>query len=91
MTELKIFQEYALNLVKSAAFRQQVQVRMAEEDGGGGPDLPVTETDITKNIPVCHSKIRTFEWTVQLEVRYRSHKKWASTTNGVHQGGEGDV
>ena len=54
-------------------------------------DLPVTETDITKNIPVCHSKIRTFEWTVQLEVRYRSHKKWASTTNGVHQGGEGDV
>ena len=38
MTELKIFQEYALNLVKFAAFRQQIQTRMAEEDGGGGPD-----------------------------------------------------
>ena len=45
--------------------------------------LPVTDTDVTKNIPVCHSKIRVFEWIVQLEVRYRSHKKWASSTNGV--------
>ena len=43
----------------------------------------MTETDITKNIPVCHIKIPTFEWTVQLEVRYRNCKKWASTTNGV--------
>ena len=45
--------------------------------------LPVTETDVTKNIPVCHSKIRAFEWIVQLMVRNRSHKKWASPTNGI--------
>ena len=45
--------------------------------------VPVTETDLTKNIPVCHSKIRSFEWIVELVVRYLSHQKWATPSNGV--------
>ena len=44
---------------------------------------PLTKTDLTKNIPVCHSKIRTFEWITDLVVRNQSHKKWWSTTNKV--------
>ena len=38
--------------------------------------LPVTETDLTKSIPVCHSKISVFEWSTDLVVRNNSHKKW---------------
>ena len=45
--------------------------------------LPITETDLTKNIPVCHSKIRAFQWTIDLVVHYLSHKKWWTTTNKV--------
>ena len=44
---------------------------------------PLTKTDLTKNIPVCHSKIQTFEWITDLVVRNQSHKKWWSTTNKV--------
>ena len=35
------------------------------------------------NIPACHSKIRTFEWTIEMVVRYLSHKKWYTPSNGV--------
>ena len=42
---------------------------------------PITETDMTKNIPVCHAKIRSFEFIVELLVRYLSHKKWWTPTN----------
>ena len=45
--------------------------------------VPITESDLTKVIPVCHSKIRSFQWVVDLVVRHRSHKKWPSTTNPV--------
>ena len=44
---------------------------------------PLTETDLTKNIPVCHSKIRVFSWVFELTVRELSHQKWATTSNGV--------
>ena len=44
---------------------------------------PITQTDITKNIPVCHSKIRVFEWIIDLLTRYLSHKKWWTPTNKV--------
>ena len=44
---------------------------------------PLTETDLTKNIPVCHSKIRVFSWVFDLTVRELSHQKWATTSNGV--------
>ena len=30
---------------------------------------PLTDTDLTKSIPVCHSKIRTFEWIIDFLVR----------------------
>ena len=39
-------------------------------------DHPITETDLTKNIPVCHAKIRAFEWSIELITRELSHKKW---------------
>ena len=45
--------------------------------------LPITETDVTINIRVCHSKIRIFEWVTDLVVRNDSHKKWRTNTNGV--------
>ena len=45
--------------------------------------LPITESDITKTIPVCHSKIRSFEWVIELLTRYLSHKKWWSQRNKV--------
>ena len=41
---------------------------------------PITESDLTKNIPVCHSKIRTVEWLVEFLVRYLSHQKWWTPT-----------
>ena len=46
-------------------------------------DKPITTSDLTKNIPVCHSKIRTTEWLVELLVRYKSHQKWSTATNRV--------
>ena len=45
--------------------------------------LPITETDLTKNIPVCHTKIRSFEWIRDVLVRERSHRKWSCPTNIV--------
>ena len=45
--------------------------------------VPITKSDITKNIPVCHSKIRVFEFEVELLVRLLSHQKWSSPTNTV--------
>ena len=44
---------------------------------------PVTDSDLTKNIPACHSKIRAFEWIIDFLVRALSHKKWRTVTNGV--------
>ena len=44
---------------------------------------PITESDITRNIPVCHSKIRSFEFIVELLARHLSHEKWWTPTNGV--------
>ena len=44
---------------------------------------PITESDLTKNIPVCHSKIRTTEFVVELLIRYLSHQKWWTPTNAV--------
>ena len=45
--------------------------------------LPITETDLTTHIPVCHSKIRSFEWTTDLVVRNNTHKKWPTATNNL--------
>ena len=44
---------------------------------------PITEEDLTKNIPVCHSKIRSFEWLIELAIRALSHRKWYTVTNRV--------
>ena len=44
---------------------------------------PVTESDLTKTIPVCHSKIRSFEWIIDFLVRALSHKKWKTASNDV--------
>ena len=46
-------------------------------------DKPITDSDVTKNIPVCHAKIRSFEWFIELLVRYLSHMKWYSTSKPV--------
>ena len=43
----------------------------------------MTESDLTKNIPVCHSKIRAFEWIIEFLVRALSHKKWKTASNDV--------
>ena len=40
-----------------------------------------TEADLTKNIPVCHSKI-SFEQSVDLIIRSCSHQIWWTPTNG---------
>ena len=53
------------------------------EERQGICGVPITESDLTKNIPVCHSKIRVFEWIIDLLTRYLSHKKWWTATNGV--------
>ena len=45
--------------------------------------LPITTSDLTNNIPVCHSKIRTFEFLIDLLVRYLSHRKWYTPKNKV--------
>ena len=45
--------------------------------------MPITNSDMTKNIPVCHSKIWMTEWTVEFLVRYLSHRKWWTPTNGT--------
>ena len=44
---------------------------------------PLTKSDPTKNIPVCHSKIRVFEFVIELLNRYLSHKKWWTLVNKV--------
>ena len=44
---------------------------------------PITEEDVTKLIPVCHSKIRSFEWLIDLAIRALSHRKWYTVTNRV--------
>ena len=46
-------------------------------------DLPITHSDLTKNILVCHAKIRLFEFIVELVTRHLSHKKWWSAQNSV--------
>ena len=38
---------------------------------------------LTINIPVCHTKINSFRWIIELLVGYRSHRKWATPTNRV--------
>ena len=45
--------------------------------------LPITTSDLTNNIPVCHAKIRTFEFLIDLLVRYLSHRKWYTPKNKV--------
>ena len=42
---------------------------------------PITQSDITKTIPVCHAKIRTFEFVIEFLVRLLSHQKWWTPTN----------
>ena len=39
---------------------------------------PITSANVTTHIPVCHSKIRSFEWFIDLLVRENSHQKWSS-------------
>ena len=50
--------------------------------------VPITQSDLTKNIPVCHSKIRVFSWVTDLVVRTNSHQKWFTPTNGVRYSDE---
>ena len=49
----------------------------------GGCGKPITKSDITRNIPACHSKIRSFEFIVELLAQHLSHEKWWTPTNGV--------
>ena len=44
---------------------------------------PITEMDLTKNIPICHSKIRSFEFCMELLTRQNSHKKWSTPSNSI--------
>ena len=44
---------------------------------------PLTEMDLTKNIPICHSKIRSFEFCMELLTRQNSHRKWSTATNSI--------
>jgi hypothetical protein len=44
----------------------------------GTTATPITVANVTEHIPVCHAKIRTFEWFVDLIVRLNSHQKWSS-------------
>ena len=44
---------------------------------------PLTQSDLTKNIPVCHSKIRAFDFIIEFLIRYLSHQKWWTPTNKV--------
>ena len=53
------------------------------EERAGICGQPITEEDLTKNIPVCHSKIRSFEWIIELVIRALSHRKWYTVTNRV--------
>ena len=74
----------------------ELAISLADEDTGevvrargdyskrqGVCGMPITESDLTKNIPVCHSKIRTTELIIELLVRHLSHKKWWTATNSV--------
>ena len=54
----------------------------------GVTGIPITESDITKNIPVCHSKIRTVDWFSDLLTRAVSHKKWYHSERPVTYTGE---
>ena len=44
---------------------------------------PITEDDMTKHIPVCHAKIRVFDFVMEVIRRELSHQKWYTPTNGV--------
>ena len=46
-------------------------------------DEPISMSYISKNIPVCHSKIRSFEWGNNLIIREHSHQNWWSPGNHV--------
>ena len=46
-------------------------------------DQPITESDLTKNIPVCHAKIRSFEFIVEVLARQLSHQKWSTPSDPV--------
>ena len=60
-----------------------VKKRADYEDRAGICGQPITEQDLTKIIPVCHSKIRSFEWLIELAIRALSHRKWSTVTNRV--------
>jgi hypothetical protein len=49
----------------------------------GVTGLPISESNLTNNIPVCHSKMRSFVWFVELLFRERSHQKWYSADRPV--------
>ena len=42
----------------------------------GVTGVPMTKLDLTKQLPVCHAKIKCFEWIIELILRLNSHKKW---------------
>jgi len=44
---------------------------------------PITQANVTENIPICHAKIRTFECFVELIARENSHKKWNTVQHRV--------
>ena len=45
---------------------------------------PITTADVTKTLPVCHSKIQTFDWFVNsLLVKTNSTQKWHSSTTPI--------
>ena len=41
--------------------------------------VPITKADLCKNIPVCHSKINSFSWVIDLMVRENTCRKWSSS------------
>jgi hypothetical protein len=45
---------------------------------------PLTTADVTKTLPVCHSKIQTFDWFVnRLLVKANSTQKWHSSATPI--------
>jgi hypothetical protein len=62
--------------------KQILYIEHQKTTAEGRESNSLTTADVTKELPICHSKIQTFNWIVnQLLVREISYKKWHSSNN----------
>ena len=80
--DIESFTDLALSL-EDPETGEVVRKRQDYSTRKGVCGVPITKCDMTKNIPICHSKIRITEWIVEFLIRYLSHQKWWTPTNGV--------